>query len=324
MSQVADYTIPMRELTLDALPRVGGKNASLGELLRSLGQAGVNVPDGFALSVDAYRAHLREAGLEEEIFATLDRLDVEDVAALARAGAAIREKVAAAPLPTEVSRQAFEAYAALSQRYGEAETDVAVRSSATAEDLPTASFAGQQETYLNVRGGAALDRAIRECMASLFTDRAIVYRTEQGIAHRDVSLSVGVQKMVRSDLACAGVIFTLDTESGHRGVVLVTGSWGLGELVVQGRVNPDEFWVHKATLRDGFRPIVRRELGAKQTRLVYGSGGARAVREERVPRAERRRFVLEDEEVLTLARWAVRIEEHYSERAGRPTPMDIE
>jgi pyruvate,water dikinase len=319
---MAGCVLPLAEITLDDLPRVGGKNASLGEMIGALSRAGVRVPDGFALTVDAFRDHLRGAGLEAEIHAALDRLDPGDVTALARTGAEIRRRVAEAPLPASVAAQAQAAYAELSRRFGEAETDVAVRSSATAEDLPTASFAGQQETFLNVRGASELDAAIRRCMASLYTDRAIVYRHGHGIPHREVALSVGVQKMVRSDEGAAGVIFTLDTESGCRDVVLVTGSWGLGELVVQGRVNPDEFWVHKPTLAAGFRAIVRRERGEKATKLVYGD--LRAVKEVRVPREQRMRFALADDEVLGLARSAVAVERHYSERAGRPVPMDLE
>jgi pyruvate,water dikinase len=316
------FAVPFAEIALDALPRVGGKNASLGEMIRGLSAAGVRVPDGFALTVDAFHAHLRGAGLEREIHDALDRLDPGDVVALAETGAAIRRRVAEAPLPAEVLAEALAGYAELSRAHGEQETDVAVRSSATAEDLPTASFAGQQETFLNVRGAAELDAAIRRCMASLYTDRAIVYRHQQRIPHRDVALSVGVQKMVRSDLGAAGVIFTLDTESGFRDVVLVTGSWGLGEMVVQGRVNPDEFWVHKPSLAAGFRAIVRRELGEKGTKLVYGE--LKSVQEMRVPREERARFVLSDDEVLQLSRWAVAVERHYSERAGRDVPMDLE
>ncbi|TFG98455.1 MAG: phosphoenolpyruvate synthase [Myxococcales bacterium] len=319
---MASFVLPLAEVTLEDLPRVGGKNASLGEMIGALSQSGVRVPDGFALTVDAFHAHLRGAGLEAEIQATLDRLDPGDIAALAEAGARLRCRVAEAPLPKQVAEEAQAAYSLLSGRFGEAETDVAVRSSATAEDLPTASFAGQQESFLNVRGANDFDVAIRRCMASLYTDRAIVYRHEQGIAHGDVALSVGVQKMVRSDRASAGVIFTLDTESGFRDVVLVTGSFGLGELVVQGRVNPDEFWVHKPTLAAGFRAIVRRERGEKATKLVYGD--LRAVKEMRVAREERLRFVLSDDEVLELARWAVAVERHYSERAGHPVPMDLE
>src|SRR5690606_29887739 len=216
------------------------------------------------------------------------------------------------------------AYAELSREYHEEATDVAVRSSATAEDLPTASFAGQQETYLNVRGPAALLAAVRNCMASLFTDRAIVYRTERGFAHESVALSVGVQKMVRSDLGSAGVIFTLDTETGFRDVVLITGAYGLGETVVQGRVNPDEYWVHKPTLLAGHRPIVRRERGEKAIELVYSESGASSVVERNVSRERRRAFVLEDDEVLELARWAIAIEQHYSRVAGHPLAMDLE
>ncbi len=320
----AQYVVPFRDITLDDLPRVGGKNASLGEMLRSLECKGVPVPDGFAITADAFRATLERAGLAESVFALLDRLNHHNVRELARVGRRIREQVRAAPLPAAVAEQVNAAYRVLSQQYGEDATDVAVRSSATAEDLPSASFAGQHETFLNVRGAAALDAAIRSCFASLFTDRAIVYRTEHGFAHRDVALSVGVQKMVRSDLAAGGVIFTLDTETGFRDVVLVTGAWGIAETVVQGRVRPDEFWVHKPTLRAGFRSIIRRERGNKLMKLVYAEGGTKAVREVRVPAEDRLRLVLSDDEVLQLARWALLIEEHYSARAGHPMPMDIE
>jgi len=312
------------DITLEAIPDVGGKNASLGELVRSLGPVGIRVPDGFALTAEAFRAHLEQNGLAEQIYRELDGLDVNDVTALAALGRSIRRRVADAPLPAPIAAEVADAYAELSLRYGEEATDVAVRSSATAEDLPTASFAGQQETYLNVRGRSALDTAVRACLASLFTDRAIVYRVEHGFAHRAVALSVGVQKMVRSDLGSAGVIFTLDTESGFRDVVLITGAWGLGETVVQGRVRPDEFWVHKPTMKLGFRAVIRREVGSKLVKLVYGDGTSKTVREVPVAAPDRRRPVLSDDEVLELARWAVLVEEHYSERAGRPTPMDLE
>jgi len=318
------FVLPLREVRYDMVARVGGKNAALGEMVRELSSAGVRVPDGFVLTVDAYVAHLAAAGIEKEIARRYAAIDVSDVASLAVHAAEIRRLIASAELPREVMEAAREAYAMLSKQYGEGETDVAVRSSATAEDLPGASFAGQQETYLNIRGFAELERAIRACMASLFTDRAIVYRAGQGIPLRGLALSVCVQKMVRSDLASAGVLFTLDTESGFRDVVLVTGAWGLGEVVVQGRVNPDEFWVHKPTLRRGFRSILRRERGTKALKLVYGEAGVKAVRELRVPLEERRRLVLDDDEVLELARAGLRIEEHFSARAGRPTPMDIE
>ncbi len=322
MSQCERLTILLADVTLDSLPRVGGKNASLGEMIRELGAAGVRVPEGFALTTSAYQLHLREAGASEEIFRRLGALDVKDVNALASAGREIRRRIATAALPAPLVEEARALYEDLSRRYGESATDVAVRSSATAEDLPTASFAGQQETFLNVRGWEELDRAIRDCMASLYTDRAIAYRHEQGIDHRDVALSVGIQKMVRSDLACAGVIFTLDTESGLRNLVMITGAWGLGESVVKGRVDPDEFWVHKQTLKQGYRPIVRRELGGKHVKLVYGAD--RSVSEVRVSREVRSRYVLSDDEILELARWAVLIEDHYSKRAGIETPMDIE
>ena len=323
-SAAKPYVLRLRDVRIDMISRVGGKNAALGEMVRELAGAGVRVPDGFVLTVDAYAAHLAAAGIEKEIARRHAAIDVADIAALAVHAAEIRRLIASAPLPREVADAAREAYTALSNQYGEGETDVAVRSSATAEDLPGASFAGQQETYLNVRGFAELERAIRACMASLFTDRAIVYRAGEGIPLRGLALSVCVQKMVRSDLACAGVLFTLDTESGFRDVVLVTGAWGLGEVVVQGRVNPDEFWVHKPTLRRGFRSILRRERGTKALKLVYGEAGVKAVRELRVPIEERRRLVLDDDEVLELARAGLRIEEHFSARAGQPTPMDVE
>jgi len=317
------FILPFAEVTLADISRVGGKNASLGEMIRHLGAAGVRVPDGFAISAEAFRVHLAEAGIAHEIYAALDALDVRDLEALGRVAARVRDLVAHAPLPAAVWEEVEAAYAALSRESGEEASDLAVRSSATAEDLPGASFAGQQETFLYVHGRAALRQAILSCMASLFTDRAIVYRAERGFAHRDVALSVGVQRMVRS--ACAGVIFTLDTETGFRDVVLVTGAWGLGETVVQGSVNPDEFWVHKPTLRQGFRPILRRERGEKAIRMVRAAGsGARATRTEAVPERERQRFVLSDDDVLQLARWALAIEDHYSKYHGRPMPMDIE
>jgi len=318
------YVVPFGEVTLDSLPEVGGKNASLGEMIAALVPRGVRVPDGFAITADAFRHHIERAGLAAGIYGELDALDVVDVAALARTGHRIRQQIRSAPIDGTLAEQILAAYAALSQQYGEAETDVAVRSSATAEDLPTASFAGQQDTYLNVRGAEQLLTAVRDCMASLFTDRAIAYRHERGFAHRDVALSVGVQKMVRSDLGSAGVMFTLDTETGFRDVVLITGAWGLGETVVQGRVDPDEFWVHKPTVEAGFRPVLRREIGAKAVKLVYAEGRTKAVREVRVTAHDRRRPVLSDDELLELARWGIEIEKHYSARHGRPTPMDIE
>ena len=294
------YVLPFSEINLEDLPRVGGKNASLGEMIRALGPKGIRVPNGFAVTADAFRLHLRAAGLDSSIYTELAGVDLRDVAALAGTARSIRNRIATAPLPSEVAEQLRAAYSRLSTDYTEEATDVAVRSSATAEDLPTASFAGQQETYLNIRGFEALDRAVRGCMASLFTERAIVYRAERGIEHRDVALSVGVQKMVRSDLDSAGVIFTLDTESGFRDVVLITGAWGLGETVVQGRVRPDEFWVHKPTLRQGHRSIIRREIADKDDE----AGLRRGEREDGARRCgclggSARRAVLGDDDVLT-------------------------
>jgi pyruvate,water dikinase len=312
------------DLEIGDVAEAGGKNASLGELIRALRPRGVRVPDGFAIGASAFRHHLERAGIEREIHDALDALDPGDVGALARTARGIRERIRSAPLPAEIEREVEAAYRELSAACGEDATDVAVRSSATAEDLPTASFAGQQDTFLNVRGREPLLAAVKSCMASLFTDRAIVYRAERGFDHRKVALSVGVQKMVRSDLGAAGVIFTLDTETGFRDVVLVTGAWGLGETVVQGRVDPDEFWVHKTTLRQGFAPILRREAGDKRVKLVYDEGGTRGVCEVKVPAEDRERLSLDDASVLELSRWALEIEDHYSKRAGRPTPMDIE
>ncbi|MBS1118440.1 MAG: ppsA [Deltaproteobacteria bacterium] len=308
--------IPFRMLDLGDLAIVGGKNANLGELIKHLTAAGVRVPDGFAIAADAFRRHLAENRLDTEIYDALERLDVSDIAALARTAQQIRDRISRAPLPPDIEAAVLAAYDLLSEQYRQAEADVAVRSSATAEDLPGASFAGQHESYLDVRGHAAVIDAVRACMASLFTDRAIVYRRERGYADRSVALSVGVQKMVRSDLASAGVIFTLDTETGFRDVIEITGAWGLGETVVKGRVNPDEFTVHKPTLASGFRPILARYAGDKGVKLVYAPGGTTV--EARVADADRRRLVLTDDEVLALARWAVAIETHYA------MPMDIE
>jgi len=316
--------IPFKEIDLASLPEVGGKNASLGELSRALAPMGSIVPDGFAVTAEAFRRHLAQEGTAEAIYGLLDHLDVGNVAALAEVGRSARERVRALTLPKDVRLAVLEAYAALSRAHGETDTDVAVRSSATAEDLPAASFAGQHESFLNIRGNEAILWAVKDCMASLFTNRAIVYRAERGFSHRQVALSVGIQKMVRSDLASAGVIFTLDTESGHRGVVTIAGAWGLGESLVKGRVSPDEIWVFKPTLGEGRRPIIRRERGGKAVKLVYGGRGEPPTVELPVSKTERQRFVLSDDEALTLARWAVAIEGHYSARAGRETPMDIE
>jgi pyruvate, water dikinase len=312
------------EISLGDVPLVGGKNASLGEMYRELVPKGVKVPNGFAVTAEAYRDLVRSAGILPEMEKLVGGLSREDLEEFAHRGHRLRELIYQAPLPEGLREEIASAYRTLCAEYGE-NADVAVRSSATAEDLPTASFAGQQETYLNIRGTAHLLDACRRCFASLFTDRAISYRIDQGFDHFRVALSVGVMKMVRSDLAASGVIFTLDTESGFRDVVLINASWGLGENVVQGAVNPDEFFVFKPTLKEGYRPIIGKKLGGKVMKMIYGTGTSKVLtRNVGVPKEDRRRFCLTEEEVLTLARQAVAIEEHYTRKAGRDTPMDIE
>ncbi len=303
---------------------VGGKNASLGELYSELAKEGIRVPNGFALTAEAYREALTAAGAWEELRALLSGFDHRDVAALAERAKKAREIVYQATGSTGLREHIRTAYRELERECGR-NVAVAVRSSATAEDLPTASFAGQHESYLNVRGQAAVVEACRQCFASIFTDRAIVYRIDNGFDHFKVALSVGVMKMVRSDLAASGVIFTLDTESGFRDVVFITGSYGLGEDIVQGKVDPDEFYVHKPTFRQGRRAVLSRALGGKEMRLVFARGkGAASTRNRPTPSRERERFCLTDAEVLELADYAIRIEDHYSKLAGHPTPMDIE
>jgi len=307
------------ELGMGDVPLVGGKNASLGEMIRELGAKGVQVPGGFAITAHAYRRVLKEGGIEERLREVLADLDTHDMANLAERGQKVRDLIENAPLPPDMERQIREAYRELARRKGVEAPDVAVRSSATAEDLPDASFAGQQETYLNVRGEEDLLRRVRMCFASLFTNRAISYRVDKGFDHFDVYLSVGIQEMVRSDLAGSGVIFSIDTESGFRDVVYITASYGLGEFVVQGVVNPDQYYVFKPTLKQGYKAIIEKRLGTKDIKLVYAGGdGAELTKEVEVSPEDRDKFVLNDDEILKLAEWACIIEEHY----GRP--MDIE
>ena len=318
------YIRPFEEISGDDVPLVGGKNASLGEMYRTLRPKGVLVPNGFAVTADAYRYVLDRAGAWAPLRSALEGLDPADVADLATRGQRAREIVYEAPLPPDLQAEILGAYHRLREEYG-SELTVAVRSSATAEDLPNVSFAGQHETYLNVGGEAALLDACRHCFASLFTDRAIHYRIDQGFDHFKVLLSIGVMKMVRSDLAASGVIFSLDTESGFRDVVLVTAAYGLGENVVQGAVDPDEFYVHKPTLRQGYRAVLRRLLGRKQLTMIYGTDDAGATtRNAATPEIQRERFCITDEEVLRLADYALLIEEHYAARAGHDMPMDTE
>lgn len=312
------------EIGAQDVAQVGGKNASLGEMYRSLSAQGVLVPNGFAVTAQAYQDVLSARGAWEALRETMQGLDPQDIEGLARRARAARDIVYGAPLPAPLAEEILVAYRQLAAEYGEGMT-VAIRSSATAEDLPSASFAGQHETFLNIAGEAQVLDAVRRCFASLFKDRAIIYRIENGFDHFKVLLSVGIMKMVRADLASSGVIFTLDTESGFRDVVFLTGAWGLGENVVQGTVDPDEFHVFKPTLRAGKRAVLRRKLGAKAIRMVYASAAGRdTTRNVPTSRAERARFCLADDEVLALGEAAMRIEDHYSARAGQAMPMDIE
>ncbi|KAB2843952.1 MAG: phosphoenolpyruvate synthase, partial [Burkholderiales bacterium] len=313
------YVIWFQDLRMTDVERVGGKNASLGEMISQLAHAGLRVPGGFATTAQAYRDFLAHNRLTERIAERLDALDVDDVEALAQAGAQIRSWVADAPLQPALEEAIVAAYEQMLQDGG-AGLSVAVRSSATAEDLPDASFAGQQETFLNIHGLDNVLHAIREVFASLYNDRAIAYRVHKGFAHAEVALSAGVQRMVRSDLGASGVMFSLDTESGFDQVVFITASYGLGETIVQGAVNPDEFYVYKPSLAMARPAILRRGLGGKAIKMIFAETRAagRSVTTLDVPEAERRRFSISDAEVEELARYAVIIEKHY----GRP--MDIE
>jgi len=315
---VTRYTIPLAELGRDDVAVVGGKNSSLGEMIAHLAALGVTVPGGFATTADAYREFLAHDGLADRIREELATLDVDDVDRLAETGARIRDWILSAPFPDRLEAEIRAGYEAMCQ--DGIEPAVAVRSSATAEDLPEASFAGQQETLLNVRGADHVVKAVHEVFASLFNDRAIAYRVHQGFDHSQVALSAGIQYMVRSDLGASGVMFTLDTDSGFRQVVFITASWGLGETVVQGAVNPDEFYVYKPALRAGNQSILRRTLGGKAVKMTYAASGESASRVVTVdvPEADRARFCLADDDVLELARQALIIEEHYG------CPMDIE
>jgi pyruvate,water dikinase len=302
---------------------VGGKNASLGEMYRELTKQGVRIPNGFATTADAYRYFLAESGLDEKVQQILADVDKNDIENLRQRGRDVRHAILETSLPKDLEDAIVDAYGHLCEERGET-ADVAVRSSATAEDLPDASFAGQQETYLNVRGATQLLDACRRCFASLFTDRAISYRIDKGFDHFKVALSIGIQHMVRSDVGASGVMFSIDTESGFRDVVLINGAYGLGENIVQGSVNPDEYYVFKPTLQAGFRPILKKTLGTKEFKLVYDVGGSRMTKNVPVPVNDRRRFAVSDDDILQLARWACRIEEHYSAKRGRPCPMDME
>ncbi len=324
MDKSKSFILWFNEIGIEDIPLVGGKNASLGEMYQNLTRKGVKVPNGFAITAYAYQYVLEKSEAMGELRRSLRGLNVKNVTALAEAGRKARDVIMHCDFPPELEKEIVAAYERLSKEYHGRNVDVAVRSSATAEDLPEASFAGQQETFLNIRGAHELLDACKRCFASLFTNRAIAYRAEHKFDHFKVYLSIGVQKMVRSDLACAGVMFTLDTETGFPNVVYITGSYGLGESVVQGAVNPDEFYVFKPTFKQGFRPIIDKRLGEKATKIIYAEEGTRPTKKVDTPVDERKKFCLTDNEVLMLAEWAMAVEDHYSQKKRKWTPMDLE
>lgn len=314
------------QLGIEDVPSVGGKNASLGEMYRNLTPKGVNIPNGFAVTAYAYRYFLEKSGIKEKIQKTLKTLNTKDIKNLQEHGHKVREIILSAQFPKELNDEILKAYRDLCGAYTKKrdDVDVAVRSSATAEDLPDASFAGQQETFLNIKGDTQVLESCKKCFASLFTNRAISYREDKGFDHFSIALSIGVQKMVRSDKACSGVMFSIDTESGFQDVVLLTGAYGLGENVVQGAVNPDEFYIFKPTLKQGFKPIISKKLGTKEIKMIYSHGGPKPTKNIPVSLDDRKKFVITDDEILTLAKWACIIEDHYSTKAGKFKPMDME
>ncbi len=312
------------EIGIDDIPQVGGKNASLGEMYQKLTSEGVKIPNGFAITAQAYRYVLEQGDAWDTLRMIMADLDPHDVKQLAWTGKRARDLIYAAGLPVDLQTEIIAAYTLLKQQYGE-DLSLAVRSSATAEDLPTASFAGQQDTYLNIHGEEVLLDACRRCFASLFTDRAIHYRMDQGFDHFDVALSIGVMKMVRSDIATSGVMFSLDTESGFRDVVFITAAYGLGENVVQGAVEPDEFYVHKPTFEKGYRSVLRRVLGSKKIKMIYQEGDTReATGNIPTSREEQEDYCISDEDVLVLADYAIKVERLYSDKVGHDRPMDME
>ena len=311
------------QLGIEDVPLVGGKNASLGEMYRLLTKKGVRIPNGFAVTAKAYHYLLESNKAKEKIKATMKGLNLKSLENLQERGHAIRQIIRGLEFPADLAGQITQAYAKLEKQYGK-NVDVAVRSSATAEDLPDASFAGQQETYLNIRGPEQLIDACKRCFASLFTNRAISYREEKGFDHFSIGLSIGVQKMVRSDLASSGVMFSIDTESGFDKAVLITAAWGLGENVVQGAVNPDEYYVFKPTLAQGFKPIIHKQRGSKELTMIYDEHGNKTTKNVPTDAGKRAQFCLTDDEVLMLAKWGVIIENHYTQKRDKYTPMDME
>ncbi len=316
----------LNEVGIKDVSEVGGKNASLGEMIQNLTSKGVKIPGGFVVTADAYRYFLEETGLDKFIKKTLQGLNTKNLMDLAKRGKLIRETIKKAEFPEELNQEIIKAYEQMEKEYGK-NVDVAARSSATAEDLPGASFAGEHETYLNIRGAEEVLKSVKSAMASLFTNRAISYRVDKGFDHFKVALSVGVQKMIRSDLSCSGVMFTLDTESGFRDVVLINGSWGLGEMIVQGEVTPDEFLVFKKTLDKSPNAIISKKLGIKNQKMIYSEGKGVSIKNTKIISAsqkEKESFVLSEKEILQLAKWGVLIEEHYSKKYKKWMPMDME
>jgi pyruvate,water dikinase len=319
-----DFLANLHEVGLKDLDMVGGKNASLGEMLQNLTKLGIQIPGGFIITVAAYQTFIRENKLDETIHSIINGINFDDIESLRRGGLHVRQLIKNSKFPQELSKMIIAKYYELSKIYDQEETDVAVRSSATAEDLPDASFAGQQETYLNVRGPASLVNAVRNCFASLFTDRAISYRHSFGYDHFSIGLSVCIQKMVRSDLGSSGVAFSLDTESGFKDVVVINASYGLGEMIVQGSVSPDEYIVFKPTLQKGFSSIIEKKLGIKDKMMVYGDNPDERVQIIQVEKPLQQRYCLKDDRILQLARWVTQIEAYYTQLKGHWCPMDVE
>ncbi len=319
-----DFLANLHEVGLKDLDMVGGKNASLGEMLQNLTKLGIKIPGGFIITVAAYQTFINENKLDDSIHSIINGINFDDIESLRRGGLQVRQLIKNSKFPQELSKMIIAKYYELSKLYDQEETDVAVRSSATAEDLPDASFAGQQETYLNVRGPASLINSVRNCFASLFTDRAISYRHSFGYDHFSIGLSVCIQKMVRSDLGSSGVAFSLDTESGFKDVVVINASYGLGEMIVQGSVSPDEYLVFKPTLQKGFSSIIEKKLGVKDKMMVYGDNPDERVQIIQVEKPLQQRYCLKDDRILQLAKWVIQIEGYYTNLKGHWCPMDVE
>jgi pyruvate,water dikinase len=316
------YILWFKNIKIKDVLLVGGKNASLGDMYRHLVPQGINIPNGFALTSSAYFYFLKEAGIDKKLKEIFKKFKPDDIKNLQQTGKQVRTLILKSELPYKLEKRIIRNYRKLCQFYRTKDLSVAVRSSATAEDLPSASFAGAQETYLNVSGEKMLLKAVKKCIASLFTDRAIAYREEKGFEHLKIALSVGIQKMIRSDLGSSGVMFTLDTETGFKNVVLINSIWGVGEMIVKGKITPDEFFVFKPTLKDGYKSIIVKNLGRKTKKLIYSRKGG--LKESPVKKNQQLKFSLTDKEILTLAKWGCQIEDYYSKLAGKWMPQDVE